>query len=147
MPAVVTIRKGSSSILDHPQCNRNAKDVYKACEISYFCPKTDETYIGYFAAPGVDVGHTLNLRENYNAESDDMSLDRKARARLREMNKYEWICNIELMGDIVYFTGTNVNLIGWGRFDGKYHIDTCRHVIRNDGYTVSLRLRRCLEGY
>jgi len=146
-PAVIVIRKGSSNILGHPRFARNAKDVYKACEICYYCPKTDETYTGYFEAPDVEVGHTLKLRENYNSESDDINLDRKARARLREMNKYEWTCDISLKGDIVYFTGTNVEIIGWGRFDGKYHIDTVRHSIGSGGYTVALSLRRCLEGY
>ena len=145
--AVINIRKGSAEILGHPRFNRNAKDVYKACEIAYFCPKTDETYLGYFEAPDVEVGHTLKLRENYNSESDDMNLDRKARARLREMNKFEWTCEISLKGDIIYFTGINVELVGWGIFDGKYHIDTCRHTINNGGYTVALSLRRCLEGY
>ena len=147
VPPVIVIRKGSSNILDHPRFNRNAKDIYKACEIKHYCSKTDETYVGYFETTDTYVGHTLKLRENYNSESDDMNLDRKARARLREMNKYEWTCEIALKGDIVYFTGINVELVGWGVFDGKYHIDTCRHSISNGGYTVALSLRRCLEGY
>ena len=147
-PEVVTIRKGQSNIIGFPKFRRNAKDVYKACEIQHYCPKTDETYVGYFETPDApDVGHTHKLRENYNSESDDMSLDRKARARLREMNKYEWTCKMKLTGDIIYFTGTNVRLEGWGRFDGKYHIDTCVHNIGDNGYTVTLNLRRCLVGY
>jgi len=147
-PAVITIRKGSANIKGHPRFNRVAKDIYRACEIKYFCPKINDTYIGYFEDPNAsDVGHTLKLRENYNSEYDDISLDRKARARLREKNKYEWTCDIELTGDIIYFTGINVQLEGWGRFDGKYHIYNSSHNINNGGYDVSLRLRRCLEGY
>ena len=119
--AVATITKGDSNIIGTPNFSRDAKDVYKACEIQYYCPKTDETYVGYFEAPNApEVGHTLKLRENYNSESDDINLDRKAKARLREKNKYEWTCNMTLKGDIIYFTGTNLNLVGWGRFDGKY---------------------------
>jgi len=83
--AVVRIIRGSSNIIGEPRFNRKAKEVYKACEISHFDPKTDELYTGYFEAPNVgDVGHTLTLREHFNGESDDMSLDRKARARCRE---------------------------------------------------------------
>jgi len=148
-PTVATITKGDSNIIGVPNFNRDAKDVYKACEIQYYCPKTDETYVGYFETPNApDVGHTLKLRENYNSESDDINLDRKAKARLREENKYEWTCDMTLKGDIIYFTGTNIDIVGWGRFDGKYHIDTAVHSINNSGgYTVSLSLRRCLEGY
>jgi len=147
-PAVVTIEKGRTNIIGDPDFNRNAKDIYKACEISYFCPKTDETYIGYFAVPNApDVGHTLRLRGNYNAESDDINLDRKARARAREKNKYEWTCRITLNGDITYFTGTNVEFVGWGRFDGKYHIDVVAYSNSSSGFDVTLTLHRCLEGY
>jgi len=52
-----------------------------------------------------------------------------------------------MKGDIIYFSGTNVNFVGWGRFDGKYHITNATHTIGNGGYTTALRTRRCLEGY
>ena len=147
-PAVATIIKGSTDIIGTPTFRRNAKDVYKACEISYFCPKTDETYIGYFEVPNApDVGHTLKLRECYNAESDDINLDRKAKARAREKNKNEWTCDITLVGDLRYFSGTNIELEGWGRFDGKYHITVCTQRTGKGGFITDLKTRRCLEGY
>ena len=147
-PAIAIIKKGVADIIGHPSFNRNAKDVYKACEISYFCPKTDQTYIGYFEVPNApDVGHTLTLRENYNSENDDINLHRKARARAREKNCNEWTCDLTLKGDIIYFTGTNIVFEGWGWFDGKYHITSCTYNITNSGFTVSLKTRRCLEGY
>ena len=144
---VTAIVKGSADIIGKPRFSRNAKDVYKACEIKYFCPKTDELYVGYFENPNApEMGHTLKLREDYNSESDDINLDRKSRARLREKNKNEWQCSVELKGDIIYFAGTNVKYEGFGRFDGKYHIARCTHRINgNGGYTVSLSTRRCLD--
>ena len=146
MPSATTIRKGSTDIIGFPAFSRNAKDVYKACEISHFDPKTDEVYIGYFEVPNApDVGHILKLREQFNSESDDISLDRKARARCREKNKNEWQCNIQLKGDIIYFVGTNVEYEGWFRFDGKYHIASVTHAIGSSGYTVTLETRRCLD--
>lgn len=147
-PEIKVIRKGDDDIIGDPTFTRNAKDVYKACEVSHFCPKTDETYVGYFEVPDApDVGHTLKLRENYNSENDDINLDRKAKARAREKNRDEWTCDISLKGDIIYFAGTNVAFEGWGRFDGKYHITNCTWSIGSGGFTVSLRTRRCLEGY
>ena len=147
-PEIKTIKKGDDNIIGFPKFNRNAKDVYKACEIKYFCPKTDELYVGYFEVPDApEVGHTLKLRENYNSEVDDMSLDRKAKARAREKNRDEWTCDIKLKGDIIYFAGTNVKFEGWGRFDGKYHITTCTWSLGSGGFVLSLRTRRCLEGY
>ena len=146
--AVATIVKGSSDIIGVPRFRRKAKEVYKACEIAHFDPKTDQVYIGYFEAPNVgDVWHTLKLREHFNSESDDISLDRKAKARCREKNKREWTCDIGMKGDIIYFAGVNVEYEGWHKFDGKYHIATATHSIGSGGYTVSLGTRRCLEGY
>jgi len=149
MAEVATIRKGDTNIIGRPTFDRKAKDIYKACEISHFCPKTDQLYIGYFEVPNApDVGHTLKLRENYNSESDDINLDRKAKARAREKNRNEWTCDITLIGDIIYFSGTNVVFEGWGKFDGKYHIANVAHTINGQGgYTIRLRTRRCLEGY
>lgn len=148
MPAAMTIKRGSTDIIGKPKFQRNAKNIYDACEISYFDSKTDKTYEGYFKAPTVgNVGHTLKLRENFNSESDDINLDRKAKARLREQNKNEWTCDMTVKGDITYFSGINVELVGWHKFDGKYHITTCTHKNGSSGYTVSLNMRRCLEGY
>ena len=147
-PSRIVIREGVSPIIDFPSFKRDAKDVYKACEVSHFDPKTDMTYIAVFDPVFVgNVGHTLKIREQFNSESDDINLDRKAKARLREKNKNEWTCNMRMVGDIIYFTGINVDIIGWHKFDGKYHIVTCTHSIGSGGYTVSLSLRRCLEGY
>ena len=146
LPPVATIRKGSTDIIGYPAFVRNAKDVYKACEIAHFDPKTDDVYIGYFEVPDApDVGHTLKLREQFNSETDDMNLDRKARARCREKNKNEWQCSIQLKGDLIYFSGTNIEYEGWFKFDGKYHIATATHAIGSGGYTVTLETRCCLE--
>jgi len=147
-PSVTTIVRGSRNIIGEPRFRRRAKDVYRACEISHYDPKTDKLYRGYFEAPNVgDVGHTLVLREHFNGEGDDISLNRKSKARCRERNRSEWICDIDMKGDIIYFAGTNVEYEGWYRFDGKYHIANCVHTIGDDGYTTSLHTRRCLEGY
>jgi len=148
VPRVAKIIKGSSNIIGKPRFRRKAKDVYKACEISHYDPKTDRLYRGYFEAPNIgNVGHTLTLREHFNSEGDDIGLDRKAKARCREKNRNEWTCDITMKGDIIYFSGTNVEYEGWYRFDGKYHITNCTHNIGSGGYTTSLRTRRCLEGY
>ena len=145
---VMRIVRGGSEIIDHPKFRRNARDVYKSCEVSHFDPKTDQLYTGHFQAPKVgNVGHELVIREQFNSESDDINLDRKARARLREQNKNEWTCDVNMLGDVIYQAGQNIEIVGWNRFDGIYHIASCAHNLRDNGYNTSLRTRRCLEGY
>lgn len=147
-PHVLEIVKGESNILGFPKFKRNAKNIYKACEISFFDSETDRTYLGYFEEPtGIKVGHVLKLQESYNSKFDDISLNRKAKSRLREQNKNEWTFDVTVQGDLTYFAGTNVLITGWNKCDGKYHIKSVRHTIGSGGYSVSLNTRRCLEGY
>ena len=148
LPPIGKVVKGSSSIAGKPKFRRNAKNIYRACEISFTDSKTDETYKGQFAAPNVGtVGHILKLNESFNSEADDMNFERKAKARLREQNKKEWTVDISLRDEVLYYAGTNIELEGWFRFDGKYHIQSVSYSISSGGFITNLSLRRCLEGY
>jgi len=145
---VMTLEVGKSCFYGYPSFKRNAKNIYSGCEIKYFDSKTDKTYTGTFNAPNTgNVKKILRLREKFNSETDTIDYNRKAKARLREQNKKEWTASVKLKGDVVYFAGTNVNLKGFYKFDGKYNITTCSHSISRNGYIVSLNLRKCLEGY
>lgn len=145
---VCTLEVGKAYFYGYPSFKRNAKNIYGGCEIKYFDSKTDKTYTGVFNAPGMEkINKVLKLRERFNSETDDINYDRKAKARLREQNKKEWTASVKLKGDIIYFAGTNVNLKGFYKFDGKYNITSCSHSVSRSGYTVNLNLRKCLEGY
>ncbi len=144
----MTLEAGKSYFYGYPTFKRNAKNIYSGCEIKFFDSKTDKTYTGTFNAPDMaKVNKILRLREKFNSESDTVDYNRKAKAKLREQNKKEWTASVKLKGDIIYFAGTNVNLKGFCKFDGKYNISVCSHSISRSGYIVSLDLRRCLEGY
>ena len=41
---------------------------------------------------------------------------------------------------------TTVNVLGFGKFDGKYIITSAKHQI-SGGYPTSGEMRRCLNGY
>lgn len=146
--SALTITKGDDDIYGNPSFTRNAKNIYNACEITYYDSDTDKTYKGYFAEPnGVHTGHILRLQEDFNGTSDDINLDRKAKARLREQNKDEWKVSLSLKGDVFYFAGMNIDIVGWKKFDGKYHVESVSHSIGSGGYVVSLECRKCLNGY
>ena len=67
------IIEGKSPIIGFPSFKRDAKDVYKSCEVSHFDPKNDKTYVGHIEATNVgDVGHTLTIRVRFDSESDDI---------------------------------------------------------------------------
>ncbi len=146
--SVTTITKGESDIIGRPSFQRNAKNIYNACEINYYDSESDKNYRGYFEEPnGVHSGHILRIKEEFNSKEDDINLDRKAKARLREQNKNEWKASLTLKGDIIYFAGVNIDIVGWKKFDGKYHVESVTHSNGSGGYTVGLECRKCLEGY
>ncbi len=144
--SAITITRGKSNIIGMPSFQRNAKNIYKACEITYFDSNTDKSYRGYFEV-SAHTGHILKLQEQFNGKSDDVNLDRKAKARLREQNKNEWKLSFTMVGDIIYFAGMNVDIVGWKKFDGKYHIESVSHSYGSGGYSVGIECRKCLDGY
>ena len=148
LPPVITLEVGKSYFYGYPTFKRNAKNIYSGCEIKYFDSKTDKTYTGIFNAPNMEkVKKILKLQEKFNSETDTIDYNKKAKARLREQNKKEYTASVKLKGDVIYFAGTNVELKGFYKFDGKYNIQSCNHSISRSGYIVSLNLRKCLEGY
>jgi uncharacterized protein len=148
LPAVMTLTKGVAPFYGYPNFSRNAKNIYKACEITFFDSATDRTYIGFFEAPNVgNVGHTLRLSESYSSASDVDTLNRRARSRLREQNKNEWKLSFSIKGDVNYFAGTNIDIKGFNKLDGKYHIQSVTHSVGSSAYNVSVNTRRTLEGY
>lgn len=152
--AAFIIRKNFTSperedndIIGIPTFKYNVSGLYEACEITYYDSANDITKTGYFKNPNASENLTsvLRLKENFNEKKDSFDLDRKARLKLREQNKNEWTISMKVVGDIIYSTGINVMIEGWGAFDGKYAITSCKHNISESGYICSLELRRCLD--
>ena len=50
------------------------------------------------------------------------------------------------MGDTNLSAGLTVTVKGFGKFDGKYILSQVKHSL-GGGYTCSVDLRRCLNGY
>ena len=99
------------------------RDVYKACHVSYRKGKDKQT---------VEATYT--------------DAERLAKKRLREKNKEEFTAVFSLYGDFIYAAGQTILLEKFGAFDGKY-ILTKVSMKFGGGFTASLDLRRCLNGY
>lgn len=143
--ALCVIKKGDSNIIGYPTFTINAKNIYKACLIKQFDEKTKKVRQGYFGDRSVKTGHTLFVDEQYNDTNKTIDLNKKAQNLLREQNKQEKTCSITMVGDFKYYAGTNINIVGYGKLDGKYHAETVTHNITNNGYTTDIDLRLCLN--
>lgn len=119
------------------------RDIYKSCHVQCNDSESGETIEATFTDPKKTEGKTLEVKEQVKTIAEAEKLAKK---RLREKNSDEWTISLTTMGDTSLMAAMTVNVIGFGRFDGKYIITTARHDIGN-GYTTSIDLRRCLDGY
>lgn len=148
---VAKIIRGQTNITGEPSFKCSAKGIYSSCEITFTDNSNTKKVItnkGSFSAPEpLGVKRVLRKRESYNSKTDDINFKRKAKSALREQNENQWTATVELIGNCYYYAGTNVELCGWNKWDGKYHITQASHTISSNGFITTLSLRRCLEGY
>ncbi|MDR3164981.1 MAG: hypothetical protein LBU13_05335 [Synergistaceae bacterium] len=131
-------------MVDNWSFSSKSNKVYKAAKIGYHDPEADEDFnfeIGADLAnlSGKDENDrvlVLNKRVKSQAEAEAL-----AKNSLRENNKSEVTGSFSCIGDIRLVAGVNVQMQGFGKFDGKYVIDTATHSIGNK-YGVSIQIRR-----
>lgn len=67
----------------------------------------------------------------------------KATAALREANGKSQEATLSLIGDPLLVAGNNFDLVGFGKFSGKWHITESTHTIsKGGGYTTDLECKR-----
>ncbi len=119
------------------------RDVYKACHVSYRKGKDKQTVEATYTDASKQTGQTLEVSEQCKTVAE---AERLAKKRLREKNKEEFTAVFSLYGDFIYAAGQTILLEKFGAFDGKY-ILTKVSMKFGGGFTASLDLRRCLNGY
>jgi phage protein D len=166
--AVYTINYGTSNILGYAFSSK-LNDTYKEAEVAYVSPKTGEYLKEGFSAPNPPEGTNAIDRSSERVEeegeggggaelrdftgpinagsSGSADAKRKAKANLREKNKKEKMCEMVVFGNPDYRSGLNVQLSGFGIFDGKWFIYSSSHEISENGYTTQLSMRATLDGY
>lgn len=120
-----------------------AFDLYSACEVQYYDPKTQETITHTFTDDNVIRGMTAKILERV---PNFAEAERLAKAELRKRNKHEVTGDITLVGDTTLIAGLTVTVVGFGFYDGKYMIEEARHSV-GGGYTVAIKLRKVMEAY
>ena len=119
------------------------RDVYKACHVKYRAGKKKAYIEATFTDPSKTEGKTLEVKEEVKTVAE---AERLAKRRLREKNSEEVTGSISTIGNFGLLASVVVNVLGFGKFDGKYIITRAQHEI-GSGYSCSIDLRRCLNGY
>ncbi len=123
---------------------------YGSCHVSCFDPRTGKTSHGQFPAdgqviPGLDPnGQTLELVIQVSDVAEALA---RAKALLRNANRFATKGTLTTLGDPGLVAGVIFNLTNAGALGGKFIITHASHRVTGGGYVCTLDVRRCLEGY
>lgn len=122
---------------------------YGSCHVSCFDPRTGKDYHFQFPPDGTTVagldpnGQTLELVIQV---SDIAEAATRAKALLRNANRFATSGRLITVGDPGLVAGVVFNLTDAFGFDGKFIITKAEHSV-GGGYVCNLDVRRCVEGY
>lgn len=171
-PSVYILAYGASNIIAYSLSSK-LDDTYKSAKNSYVDPDTGMVIETEFEPEESPEGTESELMENEIEQSMDEDNtgdpeeglrearemigyvdfgpnaypDKKVKSKLREKNKHEKTATFTVFGNPDYRSGLNVDLIGFGIYDGKWFIESSVHDITESGYTTQLSLHYCLKGY
>ncbi|MGG1638233.1 phage late control D family protein [Paenibacillus sp. NRS-1760] len=139
---VATITRGIDAIINYSFSWSTTDSAYRACQITYADSKKHKEIKVVYTPPGAPKqGPMLKINESVNSEGEALRLASK---RLREQNKNFGRASLQLAGDVRLSTGLTINLVGWGRYDGKYIIERAEHSVGGGGYSTSVDIRMVL---
>lgn len=117
-----------------------ARDVYRACEVSYQDPQTKELITHTVEAEGVESGDTLKRKVRVENASQ---AEAKAKAMLDKENRLQLAGSLTVSGMPHLVAGVNLALTDLGRLSGVYHITRSTHSVeRGRGYTTDVEIER-----
>lgn len=122
------------------------RDVYKKCHVKYAKDKDKSVIESTFIAPDKKEkeGATLEVHQQVSSQAE---ADRLAKKKLREKNCEEFTGSFASDGNMGLCAGETIEMIGFGNFSGKYIITQAKHDISSSGFTSSVEIRKCLDGY
>lgn len=122
------------------------RDVYKKCHVKYAKDKDKSVIESTFVAPDKKEkeGATLEVHQQVSSQAE---AERLAKKKLREKNCEEFTGSFSSDGNMGLCAGETIEMLGFGNFSGKYIITQAKHDISSSGFTSSVEIRKCLDGY
>lgn len=142
--AVLTVSRGDGSYTGFNFRSSLAITAYSSCHVSYEDDNGNTYEATFTPATGYSEGEVLEVTEQVSSNAEALEL---AKRRLRKANKGEMTGSLKMLGDTRLQAGVNIELRGWGDFDGKWSIDSAVHQVSGSGYTTSVKISRVIEGY
>lgn len=127
--------------IDKTECTEysftdKSNKTYKSAKVKYHNPKTNTT-----------IDHTESADSDYEGGDDELAIKQRAetqqqaelmgKGQLNKANKNEKTAKITTPGNILILSGSNIEVTGFGKPSGIYHITEASHTVSRDGYGVS----------
>ena len=115
-----------------------SSQVYSKAHVRYHHAVKDETFDVEEEDSSIEGSErVLEINERVENESEARSVAKK---KLSEKNSREITGSINLIGDIRFVAGVNIDLSGFGMFDGKYMLESVSHKV-TQGYNTTLNIK------
>jgi hypothetical protein len=138
---IKTITYGSSNINSYTLASPIVGTGFTSVTINYKPTKT-KTMLQYTFSIGTG-GKSMILQES---ADDDEQAELIAKEKMREANEKAFTGTLNLALDLDFIAGCTFMLAGFGKFDGKYYVDTCDHDYGKGAGETNIAFHRCLEG-
>ena len=139
---VRTITYGESDIKSYSFDLSVIGAAYSECQLTYTDSVKKRTFKGTFKVPGVPKGPVLKINERVESTAEAI---RYARNAVRAKNREAQRATIRLVGDIGLVQGVTVDLARFGKFDGRYIVESATHTVNNGGYETTINVRKVLN--
>lgn len=138
--SIATIVFGSSEV-ETWSFTTQAHDTYSESIVIYKDPKTGKTTQANIKSKDVKSGKVLKQTKRVDNPAEAQRL---AEAGLKNKNRKKTTGSISLIGNVIYKAGETIDILGFGKWDGKFYIEKATHDV-SSGYTVSLDIASILN--
>ena len=148
MTPYTTIRWMDGTYTKYDLQTQDGDTHYDQCTVIYYDAASGTRYEGIARSEDYDeeaTEHTVctitDRKVGSAAEAGEL-----AAKILRLHNKYEKRVNFTMVGNPMLGAGMTIDLEGFGLWDEKYIVKTCKHEVSHSGYTTKITLRTIPEG-
>ncbi|SRR5579875_202637 len=114
--------------------------LYRSANVAYLNPALKQLIAASAQDSSSPTGDDLHLVARCETPQQAQL---KAQGALHDANMLETTARIETEGNVLLVAGVNVALVGFGSYDGTYHVESSRHRLdRLSGYTTEVELRK-----
>ena len=119
------------------------RTAYSACRVTYDDDRGGSYSGSYKPETEFSGGEVLELTRQVSSDGEARELAHRA---LRAANRGQVTGQFSMAGDPRMTAGVNIELEGFGDFDGKYAVEKSTHTVQG-AYTTQIEITKVIEGY